>query len=259
MRSSLTTALFAVTVTAVALLPTGTAVAAPAIGAVIQVSADPFTDTDAQHATEVEPDTFAAGNTVVAAFQVGRIFGGGSSDIGWATSTDNGTTWQNGTLPGLTVNQGGGTFSAASDASVAFDAKHNAWLIAALPIDNTGNAVGVSVDRSTNGGTTWSNPVHAVGFRRQGLRQELDRLRRHVDQRALRQLLHRGRRHVQQQRRDHGHVQRRWPDLGSAGPTVRQPDRPGRPASGAAQRNRRRALLHQRQFDPRLQFHQRRR
>lgn len=164
MRSSLTTALFAVTVTAVALLPTGTAVAAPAIGAVIQVSADPFTDTDAQHATEVEPDTFAAGSTVVAAFQVGRIFGGGSSDIGWATSTDNGTTWQNGTLPGLTVNQGGGTFSAASDASVAFDAKHNAWLIAALPIDNTGNAVGISVNRSTNGGTTWSNPVHAVGF-----------------------------------------------------------------------------------------------
>ena len=163
MRSSLTTALFAVTVTAAALLPTGTAVAAPALGAVIQVSADPFTDTDAQHATEVEPDTFGFGNTVVATFQVGRIFGGGSSDLGFATSTDNGTTWQSGTLPGLTVNNGG-TFSAASDASVAFDAKHNAWLIAGLPIDNTGNAVGVSVNRSTNGGTTWSSPVRAVGF-----------------------------------------------------------------------------------------------
>src|SRR5207248_4328100 len=40
--------------------------------AVTQVSSDPFTDAQAQHRTEVEPDTFTAGNTIVAAFQVGR-------------------------------------------------------------------------------------------------------------------------------------------------------------------------------------------
>ena len=168
MRSSLIRALLAgtaVAATAVAVLPSGAAVAAaPAIGAVIQVSSDPFTDTDAQHATEVEPDTYAAGSTVVSTFQVGRISGGGSSDLGWATSTDGGITWQHGTLPGLTVNGGGSTFTAASDAAVAFDAKHNVWLIAGLPIDNTGNAVGVSVNRSTNGGTVWGNAIHAVGF-----------------------------------------------------------------------------------------------
>lgn len=152
----------AATAATLALLPTGPATAAPAIGAVIQVSSDTFTDTDAQHATEVEPDTFAAGDTVVSAFQVGRIFGGGASDLGWATSTDGGTTWQHGTLPGLTVNQGG-SFSAASDAAVAFDAKHKTWLIAGLPIDSSGNAVGVSVSRSADG-LTWQNPIDAVGF-----------------------------------------------------------------------------------------------
>ena len=43
-----------------------------------RVSADPFTNTSSQHATEVEPDTFAFGSTVLAAYQVGRFFDGGS-------------------------------------------------------------------------------------------------------------------------------------------------------------------------------------
>ena len=154
----------AVVATSISLVPNGnaatTALRVP--HAVIQVSSDPFTDTDAQHATQVEPDTFSFGRTVVAAFQVGRIFNGGASDLGWATSTDAGVTWQHGTLPGLTVNQGG-QFSAASDASIAFDARHGEWLIAGLPIDMNGNATGVSVNRSTDG-LHWQNPIHAVGF-----------------------------------------------------------------------------------------------
>ncbi|HEY0804903.1 MAG TPA: exo-alpha-sialidase [Pseudonocardiaceae bacterium] len=154
----------AVVATSISLVPNGnaaaTAVRAP--HAVLQVSSDPFTDTDAQHATQVEPDTFSFGRTVVAAFQVGRIFNGGASDLGWATSTDAGVTWQHGTLPGLTVNQGG-QFAAASDASIAFDARHGEWLIAGLPIDANGNAAGVSVNRSTDG-LNWQNPIRAVGF-----------------------------------------------------------------------------------------------
>ncbi|MEY9928017.1 hypothetical protein ABH926_002651 [Catenulispora sp. GP43] len=132
-----------------------------------KVSTDPYTDTDAQHATEVEPDTFAYGNTVVAAFQVGRVYGGGSSNLGWATSTDGGTTWTNGFLPGITVNQGG-SYAQVSDASVAYDVKHNTWMVAGLPIDSSGNAAGILVNRSTNGGTTWTNPVNAIGFDGQG-------------------------------------------------------------------------------------------
>ena len=49
----------------------------------------------------------------------------------------------------------GGTNSAASDAAVAYDAKHGMWLISTLPI---GNNDLVATSRSTDG-LTWSNPV----------------------------------------------------------------------------------------------------
>src|SRR5690242_20076228 len=81
----------------------------------VQISTDPFTNTSSQHQTEVEPDTFAFGSTIVAAFQSGRFSDGGSSDIGWATSRDSGATWTKGFLPGITVYSGGGTFDRVSD------------------------------------------------------------------------------------------------------------------------------------------------
>src|SRR5204863_5261614 len=108
------------------------------------------------HQTQVEPDTFVVGNTIVAAFQIGRVFGGGSSDTGFATSKEGGATWTHWSLPGLTTNTGG-KYGQASDASVAFDAKHNVWLISSLGISSS--AVDVLTSRSTNGGTTWSAPV----------------------------------------------------------------------------------------------------
>lgn len=131
-----------------------------------QVSSDPYTDTDAQHATEVEPDTYAYGSTIVSAFQVGRVYGGGSSDLGWATSTNGGSSWQHGYLPGLTVNQGG-SYAQVSDAAVAYDVKHGEWLVVGLPIDSSGNAAGITVNRSTDG-LTWQNAIQAVGFDGQG-------------------------------------------------------------------------------------------
>jgi hypothetical protein len=94
--------------------------------------------------------------TIVSAFQVGRVSGGGSSNIGWAASTDGGSSWTNGFLPGITTN-GGGVYGQASDASVAFDAKHNVWLISTLGIRSS--SVDVLTSRSINGGATWSNPV----------------------------------------------------------------------------------------------------
>ena len=121
-----------------------------------RVSVDIYTDTQAQHRTEVEPDTFTFGSTIVSAFQVGRVFGGGASNIGWATSRNGGATWSHGYLPGITGN-GGGPFGQASDASVAFDAKHKVWLISSLGIG--GSAVDVLVNRSTKGGVAWGKPV----------------------------------------------------------------------------------------------------
>jgi hypothetical protein len=123
--------------------------------ALTQLSTDTFTNTTSQHATEVEPGVFAVGSTIVTAFQVGRIFSGGGSDIGFATSTNGGVSWTNGFLPGITTFQGGGTFSAASDPSVTFDAAHNTWLISTLPI---GAVDEIAVSRSSDG-LNWSPPI----------------------------------------------------------------------------------------------------
>lgn len=141
---------------AVAAMLLATASPAAAAVALTQVSTDPYTDAQAQHQSEVEPDTFAYGGTVVSAFQVGRVSGGGASNIGWARSDDGGATWTHGFLPGITTN-GGGTYGQASDASVAYDARHDVWLISSLGV--SGSAVNVLTSRSTDGGRTWSNPV----------------------------------------------------------------------------------------------------
>jgi Neuraminidase (sialidase) len=130
---------------------------APAIFPLVRLSADTFTNSTSQHATEVEPDSFAWGQTIVAAFQVGRINDGGAADIGYAISNNGGATWRSGMLPGLTTFECSGTNSAVSDAAVIYDAAHSVWLISALPISATN--IQVAVNRSTDGGATWSKPV----------------------------------------------------------------------------------------------------
>jgi len=126
-----------------------------------KMSSDPYSVGPGQHATQVEPHMVANGSTLVAAFQTGR-FGppnGGSTDIGWATSTDGGATWQHGFLTGLTTGEGTGPYDAASDPAVAYDVKHGVWMIASLPIASSAPAVVVS--RSTDG-LTWQNPISVV-------------------------------------------------------------------------------------------------
>lgn len=130
---------------------------------VTKVSSDPFTNSTSQHATEVEPDSFTSGNTIVAAVQQGRFFDGGASDLGFATSTDGGVTWTSGSLPGLTTFDGGG-YDRVSDPAVAFDPEHGAWLISGLAIKTTSGVLGaaVTVNRSTDGGLTWANATNVV-------------------------------------------------------------------------------------------------
>ena len=123
-----------------------------------QLSRDTFSNPESQHATEVEPSMFAFGSTLVSAFQVGRIYGGGSSDIGFATSTDGGASWTNGLLPGLTRFQGG-AYNAASDPSVVFDAAHSVWIIASLALTSGTDLVVVS--RSSDA-KSWASPSRSV-------------------------------------------------------------------------------------------------
>src|SRR2546423_4513697 len=66
------------------------------------ISTDPLTSSTGQHQTEVEPDTFAVGATILSAFQVGRIYNGGAAAVGWATATDGRPNWSHRLLPGLT-------------------------------------------------------------------------------------------------------------------------------------------------------------
>ena len=130
------------------------------------VSTDPFTNATSQHATEVEPDTFAFGSTVLATYQVGRFFNGGASDIGFARSTDGGVTWDTSSfLPGLTFNAGpfadpSSPYERVSDPSVAYDAKHDTWMISSIPLLPGSLVVPtIFVSRSTDGGATFGTPV----------------------------------------------------------------------------------------------------
>jgi len=140
---------------------------AVAVGAAsVTISHDPFSQATCKgsattnHQTEVEPDTFSNGSTIVAAFQVGRIYDGGACAIGFATSTNNGASWTSGLLPGVTKYVGGGPNDRATDASVAYDARHGAWLVSSLTLLEAGGVHGNAVvtSRSTDGGLTWSAP-----------------------------------------------------------------------------------------------------
>jgi hypothetical protein len=116
--------------------------------------------TGGQHKTVVEPDTYSAGSTIVAAAQVARFFDGGANDIGFATNQGSSTSWTSGYLPGITgFSNPPGPYARASDPAVAYDAKHNVWIISSLALDANVNGAAVLASRSTNGGLTWNNPV----------------------------------------------------------------------------------------------------
>jgi hypothetical protein len=106
-----------------------------------QLSHDTTSVPRAQHETQVEPDSFAFGTTIVTAFQSGRFFGGGAAGIGWATSRDAGASWRGGFLP-LTTER-------ASDPVVAYDAVHGVWMIGVLSVTTASR--GVQVSRSVDG------------------------------------------------------------------------------------------------------------
>lgn len=125
-----------------------------------RISSDPYRGGGALHATQAEPDSFAWGTTVVAAFQVARYALGGAQNIGFAFSRDSGRTWRSGLLPSLTVaSRPRGQFPSASDPSVAYDAAHGLWLIATLGISANDSAVLVSSSRD---GAHWNAPIAAM-------------------------------------------------------------------------------------------------
>ena len=122
-----------------------------------RLSRDPFTGFDGQHETEVEPDSFAFGSTIVTVFQVGRSSEGGADVNGFATSRDAGRTWRTGLLPSLTlVSTPAGSFDRASDPVVGYDARHGFWLATSIVLSSAGTSVVVSRSRD---GVVWGTLV----------------------------------------------------------------------------------------------------
>ena len=103
------------------------------------ISSDPFANTTSQHATEVEPDTFAAARRWWR-----RSRWGGSSTAARPTSGSRAPPtaarrWgPPGFLPGMTATSGaaGSPFERVSDASVAYDAAHGTWLVSSIPLES---------------------------------------------------------------------------------------------------------------------------
>jgi Ca2+-binding RTX toxin-like protein len=59
-----------------------------------QIARDTGLGWPAQHETQVEPDSFSFGSTVVTVFQSGRHLVGGAERNGFSTSKNGGRTWQ---------------------------------------------------------------------------------------------------------------------------------------------------------------------
>jgi hypothetical protein len=166
-RARRTAGLSAAAASALAITVLGPVGAAHAAGS-SAIGNDPFTKSTCtanntqNHKANVEPDSFAYGSTIVAAYQVGRLYDGGACAIGFSTSTDNGTTWTtSGLLPGITKNTTTkGPNDRATDASVAYDVSHKVWLISSLPLLESGGVHGNAVltSRSVDG-KTWDSPV----------------------------------------------------------------------------------------------------
>jgi hypothetical protein len=132
------------------------------------VSDDPYTHSESYHRTQGEVDSFAFGSTIVAAFMVGYRSTdqrGGAANIGWSVSSDAGQSWQDGFLPGTSVwARPRGPWIRLADPAVAYDEKHDTWLIVGLggsPATSKGRLLPntVFVSRSTDGAATFGEPV----------------------------------------------------------------------------------------------------
>ena len=126
----------------------------------VRLSRDPYRNANAQHETQVEPDSFSVGSTIVTTFQSGRFPDGASTNIGFAASRNGGRTWRSGFLPGLTVHsRPAGPAQRVSDPAVAYEAVRRVWLIASLSVAEDTTRLLVSRSRD---GVRWSRPVVAA-------------------------------------------------------------------------------------------------
>jgi hypothetical protein len=132
------------------------------------VSDDRYLNASSYHRTQGEVDSFAFGSAIVSAFMVGYHSTdemGGAANLGWSMSSDAGRSWRGGFLPGTSIwAKPRGPWIRLADPSVAYDEKHDTWLIAGLggsPPRSRGALLPntVFVSRSTDGAKTFGEPL----------------------------------------------------------------------------------------------------
>ena len=139
-------------------------------------------------------------STIVATQQVGRVYDGGASDIGYEVSVNGGQSWKHGELP-LTIQGGvadtcGGPLTRASDTVTAYDQRHDVWLVSTLGLAGTPTCRRCTSTAARPTSTTkdidWGPPIcqHITQPRRLA-GQELDHVRQLAAKQGLRQLLRR--------------------------------------------------------------------
>lgn len=114
--------------------------------------AQPETQTEAFLALDPGKET-----NLLAGYQEGRFADGGARSLAYAYSKNNGKTWTEGLLPGLTPVTGG-SFQRASDPWVAYGPGGRAYY-ASLLFNETDPQNGVFLSASADGGKTWGAPV----------------------------------------------------------------------------------------------------
>jgi hypothetical protein len=120
-------------------------------------------DTTTEPSIAVNP---ANPKNAVAGYQMGRVDGGGDASNGYATTFDGGKTWKYGTVPGLTV-RNGGPYDRASDAVVAFGPKNTVFYSSLVFNDGSGESgdalrSAIVNSTSTDGGKTWGKPTVVI-------------------------------------------------------------------------------------------------
>jgi hypothetical protein len=172
-RPMLITALLALSVPAALAAPYATA--SSASGPVLVRDSEAGRQTAVINGKLVQPDTTtepsiavnpANPKNVVAGYQMGRVDGGGDASNGYATTFDGGKTWKYGTVPGLTV-RNGGPYDRASDAVVAFGPKNTVFYSSLVFNDGSGESgdalrSAIVNSTSTDGGKTWGKPTVVI-------------------------------------------------------------------------------------------------
>ncbi len=158
-----------------------------------RLSRDPYASADAQHETEVEPDSFTFGRTTVATFQVGRRFEGAATNVGFAVTTDDGRRGGAGSSPGSP--RRACRPASTSGRAIRSSRSTRATRRGSSRRSRSGTAsTRLAINRSPDG-SAWSTAAQRRRgerrWRRGGnrVRQELDRVRQHADVAVLRTLL----------------------------------------------------------------------